>query len=76
MDKIDTSGLSQNRLNEARRQVGEDNVFLAKELIEYDPVLEPAMQHIFGGVLVGYFFRTHFKEKKKIFFAHKNESKE
>lgn len=52
LDKIDTSGLNHNRIKEARRQVGENNVFLAKDLIEYDPELEPAMQHIFGNVLV------------------------
>lgn len=55
LDKIDTSGLNQNRIKEARRQVGENNVFLAKDLIEYDPELESAMQHIFGSILV-YFF--------------------
>lgn len=52
LDKIDQRGLSARQLSEARRIVGDGNVFLAKELIDYDPVLEPAMQNVFGNVLV------------------------
>lgn len=33
-------------------QVGEENVFIAKDLIEYAPELEPAMRHVFGSVFI------------------------
>ncbi|KAI1727452.1 SMC proteins flexible hinge domain-containing protein [Ditylenchus destructor] len=52
LDKIERSSLSIQRLAEARRLVGSENVFLAKDLIEYDPELEPIMQNVFGTILI------------------------
>lgn len=59
LDKIDQRGIGSRQLLEAQRLVGKENVFLAKDLIEYNPELEPAMKNIFGNVLVLFKF-MHF----------------
>lgn len=45
-------------------QVGKENVFIAKDLIDYPPELEPAMRHVFGSV----FICTSDNDAKKVDF--------
>ena len=52
LDKIEVRGVNANQMKEAQRLVGNRNVFLAKDLVEYDPELEPAMNSVFGTTLV------------------------
>ena len=52
LDKMQSRVISQNDLQAARRIVGADNVQRAIDLIEYDDDLRPAMEHIFGNILV------------------------
>uniref|UniRef100_A0A183D3B4 SMC hinge domain-containing protein n=1 Tax=Gongylonema pulchrum TaxID=637853 RepID=A0A183D3B4_9BILA len=39
-------------LDKIEGRVGKENVFVAKDLIEYAEELEPAMRHVFGNVFV------------------------
>ena len=52
LDKMKAEAVSTKVLDVARKTVGAKNVWRAIDLIEYDNRLEPAMKHIFGGVLV------------------------
>ena len=52
LDKMNAEAVSSRVLDVARKTVGAKNVWRAIDLIEYDNRLEPAMKHIFGGVLV------------------------
>ena len=52
LNKMDNRVMENRKLDEARRIVGENNVHLAKDLVEYSPELEPAMRHVFGNTLV------------------------
>jgi chromosome segregation ATPase len=53
LDKMETRGLlGKAQLDEARRLVGREKVFLAKELVQCEPYLEPIMDFVFGSVLV------------------------
>jgi chromosome segregation ATPase len=53
MDKIEVRGIvSQRQIQEAKRIVGDENVFVPRELIEYEPELEPVINYVFGNSLV------------------------
>ncbi|KAF7636433.1 Structural maintenance of chromosomes protein [Meloidogyne graminicola] len=53
MDKIEVRGVvSQSQIQEAKRMVGEDNVFVPRELIEYPPELESVINYVFGNSLI------------------------
>jgi len=62
MDKIEVRGVvSKRQIQEAKRMVGDENVFVPRELIEYEPGLEPVINFVFGNSLVFLF----------IFFIHR-----
>lgn len=48
LNKITGRKLDQRTIHVAQQLVGADNVWPALSLIEYDPVLQPAMEYIFG----------------------------
>ncbi|VDK87782.1 unnamed protein product, partial [Litomosoides sigmodontis] len=52
LDKIEGRVLDGRKLQRAQDLVGKENVFIAKDLIEYAPELEPAMRHVFGNVFI------------------------
>ncbi|KAL7074740.1 hypothetical protein ACQ4LE_005470 [Meloidogyne hapla] len=53
MDKIEVRGVvSQRQIQEAKRMVGDENVFVPRELIEYEPELEPVINFVFGNSLI------------------------
>jgi structural maintenance of chromosome 2 len=53
LDKIEARGvLNQKQIHEARRMVGAENVFVPRELIEYEPELTPIIDYVFGSSLV------------------------
>lgn len=52
LDKMNASVVPEKVLNAAQKLVGSKNVFRAIDLICFDRHLQPAMNHIFGGVLV------------------------
>uniref|UniRef100_A0A915PWC6 Structural maintenance of chromosomes protein n=1 Tax=Setaria digitata TaxID=48799 RepID=A0A915PWC6_9BILA len=64
LDKIEGRVLENRKLQRAQDLVGEENVFIAKDLIEYPPELEPAMRHVFGSV----FICTSDNDAKKVTF--------
>uniref|UniRef100_A0A1I8EKE5 Structural maintenance of chromosomes protein n=1 Tax=Wuchereria bancrofti TaxID=6293 RepID=A0A1I8EKE5_WUCBA len=64
LDKIEGRALDNRKLQRARDLVGKENVFIAKDLIEYAPELEPAMRHVFGNV----FICTSDNDAKKVTF--------
>ncbi|KAL3994489.1 RecF/RecN/SMC N terminal domain family protein [Acanthocheilonema viteae] len=69
LDKIEGRVLDSRKLKRAQDLVGKENVFIAKDLIEYAPELEPAMCHVFGNV----FICTSDSDAKKVTFdAHIN----
>ena len=53
LDKIEARGvLNQKQIHEARRMVGAENVFVPRELIEYEPELTPIIDYVFGSSLI------------------------
>ena len=52
LDKMNTRPISHEILKTAQKLVGKNNVYRAIDLVEFDNRFEPAMNHIFGGVLV------------------------
>lgn len=52
LDKMNARCISTQELQTAQRLVGKDHVWRAIDLVKYDRVLQPAMEHILGGVLV------------------------
>lgn len=53
MDKIEVRGVvSKRQIQEAKRMVGDENVFVPRELIEYEPGLEPVINFVFGNSLI------------------------
>jgi len=52
LDKMHTNPIPHKILQIAQKSVGSKNVFRAIDLIEFDNRFEPAMNHIFGNVLV------------------------
>ncbi|VDN89119.1 unnamed protein product [Brugia pahangi] len=64
LDKIEGRVLDNRKLQRARDLVGKENVFIAKDLIEYEPELESAMRHVFGNV----FICTSDNDAKKVTF--------
>ncbi|CAG9531598.1 unnamed protein product [Cercopithifilaria johnstoni] len=64
LDKIESRILDSRKLRRAQDLVGRENVFIAKDLIEYAPELEPAMCHVFGNV----FICTSDNDAKKVTF--------
>merc|ERR1712080_475701 len=49
---VTATDLSKNVVNRAKQVGGPDNVWIAKDLLEYPCHLEPAMKAMFGRVLV------------------------
>ncbi|KAM3719094.1 Structural maintenance of chromosomes protein [Dirofilaria immitis] len=64
LDKIEGRILDSRKLQRAQDLVGKENVFIAKDLIEYAPELEPAMRYVFGNV----FICTSDSDAKKVTF--------
>uniref|UniRef100_A0A8R1TJ54 Structural maintenance of chromosomes protein n=1 Tax=Onchocerca volvulus TaxID=6282 RepID=A0A8R1TJ54_ONCVO len=64
LDKIEGRVLDNRKLQRAQNLVGKENVFIAKDLIDYPPELEPAMRHVFGSV----FICTSDNDAKKVTF--------
>ncbi|OZC11181.1 RecF/RecN/SMC protein [Onchocerca flexuosa] len=64
LDKIEGRVLDNRKLQRAQNLVGKENVFIAKDLIDYAPELEPAMRHVFGNV----FICTSDNDAKKVTF--------
>ena len=52
LDKMNSSAIPLKVLQIAQKSYGSKNVFRAIDLVEFDNRLEPAMNHIFGNVLV------------------------
>lgn len=52
LNKITGRRIEQRTIHVAQNLVGKDNVWPAMSLIKYDPVLEPAMEYIFGSTFV------------------------
>ncbi|CAK5079295.1 unnamed protein product [Meloidogyne enterolobii] len=53
MDKIEVRGVvSKRQIQEAKLMVGDENVFVPRELIEYEPELEPVINFVFGNSLI------------------------
>jgi len=52
LNKMTGSDISQNVIQRAKQVGGRDNVWFAKELINYPAYLEPAMTHLCGRVLI------------------------
>jgi len=66
LDKMNARCISHQELQSARRAVGKDNVFRAIDLVNFDPSLSAAMDHIFGGVFVC----TNVDVAKRLIFQH------
>ncbi|XP_059484394.1 structural maintenance of chromosomes protein 2 [Neocloeon triangulifer] len=52
LNKLQSSTLPKDRVDAAKNLVGANDVWLAMDLVEFDPQLKPAMQRIFGNTLV------------------------
>ena len=52
LDKMTSNVVSEHVLKAAQKLVGRDKVWRAIDLVEYDNRLQPAMNFIFGGVLI------------------------
>ncbi|MFH4975124.1 hypothetical protein AB6A40_001833 [Gnathostoma spinigerum] len=52
LDKIEGRVADNRKLERAKYLVGEGNVFLAKDLVQYDKQLEPVMRFVFGNTLI------------------------
>lgn len=52
LDKVEGRDLDSRKLQRARTLVGKENVFLAKDLLAYNPELEAAMSFVFGSILI------------------------
>lgn len=53
LDKTVARVLQRQRIEQAKRIVGSENVFFPADLVDYDPEIECIVQKIFGNSLVG-----------------------
>ncbi|CAB3364676.1 Hypothetical predicted protein [Cloeon dipterum] len=52
LNKLQASSMPRDRIEAAKRIAGSDNVWLALDLIEFEPEVKVAMQRIFGNTLI------------------------
>lgn len=53
LDKIDgRSAITKKHIDEAKKLIGAENVYVPSQLIDYEPELKPIVDYVFGNSLV------------------------